>query len=587
MENLDTIHDSPSQIYHSALPLLPSSSWLHKYYGTEFSQEVRVVKGLPARWGTCFHTVLLGRSVRGISSWEDTIAVGFGHGDIIILDVITGSQTAIFSGHTDDVLSTIFSSDGKSLISGSGDTTIKLWDVQTGGVVKTFIGHTSLVCSVSISADHTTIASGSNDKTLRLWDIQTGECHRVIKQYNIVHLVTFSPTDPQYLLYTSGGKVSQWDINGHKAGLAFSGNWIVFSPDGTQVVSYCQTTAMVRNSSSGEIVARFHMAPDRYNRYLCVSPDGRLVLATAGRTLYVWDITSSEPHLVETFTGHSGAIIAIIFPSPSSFISISHDQTIKFWRIHAPSMDPAKINSESTLLTSSIIMSITLHVESGITITSDSDGVVKTWDISTGLCKTSFKTPVKGTNKRDVQLANGRLVLVWYANKKVNIWDVEQEKLLSLVDGPNNLDDLKLSEDGSKVFLLDARSIRAQSIQTGEIMGTAAIDVVLHGTGSLTVDGSKVWVHNSGVEDHVLDFGTPNSSPIQLPNKPLSRLHPEGGVLWDFSLSGIKEMATGKVVFRLSKKYGRPVNVQWNGQCLVACFITGDVLSLDFSHMIF
>ena len=550
-------------------------------------QEVRVVRGIPARWGSCSHTVFLGDPIRGISSYNNTIAVGFGHGDIIILDTITGSQIAVFSGHTDNVLSIIFLSDGKSLISGSGDTTVKLWDVQTGGVVKTFIGHTSLVCSVSISADHTTIASGSNDKTLRLWDIQTGECHHVIKQYSIVHLVTFSPTDPQYLLSVSGGKVSQWDANGHKAGNAFSGNWVVFSTDGTQVVSYCQTTAMVRDSSSREIVARFHMAPSRYNRYLCLSPSGRFVLATAGSTVYVWDITNPKPCLIETCNGHSGAIVSILFPSPSSFISVSHDQTVKFWQIQAPSINPVEMNSESALPTSSIIRSIALCIESGVTITSDSDGVVRTWDISTGLCKTSFKTPVKDTNKRDVQTANGGLVLVWYANKKVKIWDVEKEKLLFLVDGPNSIDDLKISEDGSKVFLLDKQSIRAWSIQTGETMGTVVMDVILHDMGSLTVDGSKVWVHNSRAEDQVWDFGTPDLSPIQLPNNPLSRPCPEGGVFWDSSVCGIKEEVTGKVIFRLSKKYGWPVNVQWKGQHLIACFITGNVLILDFSYMVF
>jgi hypothetical protein len=36
--------------------------------------------------------------MQGISSWNNTIAVGFGYGDIIILDAITGSQTAVFQG---------------------------------------------------------------------------------------------------------------------------------------------------------------------------------------------------------------------------------------------------------------------------------------------------------------------------------------------------------------------------------------------------------------------------------------------------------------------------------------------------------
>ena len=508
--------------------------------------------------------------MRGISLWKNTIAVGFGHKDIIILDAITGSQTAIFSGHTDEVNSVIFSSDGKSLVSGSDDKTVKLWDVQTGGVVRTFSGHTGLVRSVSVSVDCTTIASGSYDKTLRLWNIQTGECQHVIEQDRLVRLVTFSPTDPQFLLSISEDKVSQWDINGHQVGLTLDGHYVVFSPDGTRVVSHYKTTATVRKFSSGEIIAKFDMPPNNYNRYLCFSPNGGLVAATAGSTVYIWDITSSEPQLVETFNGHSGAIISIIFPLPSSFISISHDRTIKFWKICAQPMNPVETDSESTSLTSAIIMSITLHIECSITITSDSNGVVRVWDISTGVCKTSFQTPAKGTNKRDVQMASGSLTLVWYAAKKVNIWNVEKEELLFLVDGPEDLDDLKMSEDGSKVFLLDRISIQAWSIKTGEAAGKADIKLIRHNSGSLTVDGSKVWVHNSRAEDQVWNFGIPDSLPVQLPNMPLTRVHPDGTVVWNSWISGIGEMATGKVVFKLSKRYGRPVHVQWVGWHLVA-----------------
>ena len=586
LEYFDTINDSPSHIYHSALPCSPSSSWLHKYYGTELSQEVKVIKGLPTRWGICSRTVLMNRFAMGLSCWDNTIAVGSGDRDIVLLDAITGSQTAVLSGHTDEVNSVVFSSDGRSLVSGSDDKTIKLWDVQTGGVVRTFSGHTDLVRSVSISVDCTTIASGSWDHTVCLWDTQKGECYCVIKQQCEVHHVIFSPIDSQHLLSVSGAEVSQWDINGHQAGPPFDGRYVAFAPDGIQVVSYHQTTAMVRNFSSGEIVAKFHVAPTRYYPLLCFSPNGKLVVASTETTVSVWDIASSEPHLIETFIAHSDAITSLIFPSPTSFISAAYDRTIKFWQIHTPSMGAVEADPESVALTSAIVMSITLHTEQSITITSDLDGVVRTWDISTGLCKAAFQTPAKGTYKRDVQLTNNGLVLVWCVDEKLNIWDVEQEKLLFEVDGPYNVEDLKISGDGSRVFLLDSKLLKTWSTQTGEFMGTTNITFVPHSSGSLTVDGSKVWVHNSKTEDEVWDFGTPDSPPVQLPNMPLTRLHPNGTLIWDSSLSGIKEEATGRVVFRLSQRYGRPVHVHWIGQYLVTCFVSGEVLTLDFGHIL-
>lgn len=49
LEHFDVIHDSPSHIYHTALPLCPSSSWLRECYEAELAREVRVVMGLPDR----------------------------------------------------------------------------------------------------------------------------------------------------------------------------------------------------------------------------------------------------------------------------------------------------------------------------------------------------------------------------------------------------------------------------------------------------------------------------------------------------------------------------------------------------------
>ena len=163
LEHLDTINNSPSHIYRSALPFSPPSTWLQEYYGSELSQEVRVVKGLPVEWGICSYTISLGIETQEISCWNNTVVIGSGQRNIIIVDATTGSPMAILSGHTDEVNSTAFSSDGRSLVSGSDDKTVKFWDIQTGGAIKTFCGHTGLVLSVSISADSTVIVSGSVD----------------------------------------------------------------------------------------------------------------------------------------------------------------------------------------------------------------------------------------------------------------------------------------------------------------------------------------------------------------------------------------------------------------------------------------
>jgi len=46
-----------------------------------------------------------------------------------------------FEGHTDWVTSVAFSPDGKYILSGSWDTTLKLWDIETGRLIRTFGGY--------------------------------------------------------------------------------------------------------------------------------------------------------------------------------------------------------------------------------------------------------------------------------------------------------------------------------------------------------------------------------------------------------------------------------------------------------------
>ena len=585
MEHLDTIHECPSQIYHSALPFSPPTTWLQECYLSELSQQVRVVKGLPAEWGVCSRTVSLGIKVYEISYSNNMVAVGSYHQDIIVLDAITGSQTAILSGHTDRVLSVVFSSDGKSLVSGSGDVTVKFWDMQTGGAIKTFSGHTEAVRSVSISVDCTTIASGSFDKTVRLWNTKTGECLCMMEQPDSVHSVKFPPVNSQYFLFMSKSKIWQWNISGHQVGVIFDGFYVNFSPDGSQIVSRHKDVTTVRKFSSGAISITVPVVIDEGQR-CCFSPDGRLIAVSAGSTAHIWDISNSEPHLIETFIGHTRNITSLVFPSSSSLISGSLDGSVKFWKVGAQPTDLVRTDPKSISLTPVKIMSITLHAKDNIFITSDSDGVVKSHDIFTGLCQASFQTPAKGTNKRDIQVINSRLILAWYSDEKIKIWDVEGKKLLLTADGPKHFEDVKISEDGSRFFSIGARIIQAQSMQTGDIVGKAAIKFLDANRASLTVYGSRVWVHYPNAETQVWDFGVLDSTPVQLPNIPLHVLHSCGAMLWDTGPSCVKENATGKVVFQLSKRYGRPVNVYWNGQYLVAAFMSGEVLVLDFSHML-
>ena len=290
-----------------------------------------MIKGLSVEWGKCSRTVAFNSKPLNLACWKDTVAVGLISGDITILDRITGSQAAILSGNTTTVRSVVLS-DGTLLASGSDDGAIKLWDVQTGGIIKIFWGHTDRVLSVSISVDCATIVSGSQDKTIYLWDIQTGDWHNIIEQQRGVSCVRFFPKDPHHLISVSADRVWQWDTGGHQIDPTYDGSHVAFSPDGTQFVLCHRMAVVVQKSHSGEIVAEFHVANNDAS-CCCFSPEGSLIAVATGNIVYVWDIASSDPHIIETFVGHTNKITSLIFSSPSSLISSSYDQSSSSGRL--------------------------------------------------------------------------------------------------------------------------------------------------------------------------------------------------------------------------------------------------------------
>ncbi|NCQ94376.1 MAG: hypothetical protein GPJ13_04130, partial [Microcystis aeruginosa W11-06] len=94
------------------------------------------------------------------------------------------SERNRLEGHDSVVTSVNFSPDGKTLVSGSRDKTIKLWNVETGQEIRTLKGHDDYVRSINFSPDGKTLVSGSADNTIKLWNVETGQEIRTLKGYD-------------------------------------------------------------------------------------------------------------------------------------------------------------------------------------------------------------------------------------------------------------------------------------------------------------------------------------------------------------------------------------------------------------------
>jgi len=133
---------------------------------------------------------------------------------IKIWDANTGKLVAILKGHTRDVFCLAWTADGRTLISGSWDSTIRTWNTSTWQHLAVLTGHgTSSVEGIAISPNGRILASASLDKTARLWNLNNGQpIGSPLQHPGWVHCASFS-TDGK-LLATGCNDYSAytWDV---------------------------------------------------------------------------------------------------------------------------------------------------------------------------------------------------------------------------------------------------------------------------------------------------------------------------------------------------------------------------------------
>lgn len=81
------------------------------------------------------------------------------------------AQIKHLTGHREPVYAVGYSPDGKYLVSGSFDKTVRIWDRQSGETIQTMNDAQNLILSVAVSPDGNQLASGGLDKTVFVYDM--------------------------------------------------------------------------------------------------------------------------------------------------------------------------------------------------------------------------------------------------------------------------------------------------------------------------------------------------------------------------------------------------------------------------------
>jgi hypothetical protein len=139
-----------------------------------------------------------------------------------------------------------FSPDGKTLLTGGTDRTVRRWDVRTGREQAAALEHSMPISALSLSGDGQVIAANGT-QTIRLWDARTGRSiGRDIKPQASASSMALRHDGNALVTGGQDGVVRLWDSlssqeiaqldDAHGPVLA-----VAFSPDGKQILSSAQS----------------------------------------------------------------------------------------------------------------------------------------------------------------------------------------------------------------------------------------------------------------------------------------------------------------------------------------------------------
>jgi WD40 repeat protein len=290
-----------------------------------------------------------------------------------------------------------FLPDGNRLAAGGGDNKVKVWDLAEKKVARELTGFALAVLAVAVSEDGKLLVAGSADATVRGFDPAGGKELWKWASRKAACGVAIRKGGGQVAVGLADGALAVLDVGGgkprevsqqpaHAAGVACA----AYSPDGSRLATVGGDGAVrvwtVGDGGAPSPLVKFEGQPAGGTTgssplsAVAFSPDGRFVAAAgADAAVRVWDVqTKSE---VRDLRGSTDWVTSVAFSPDGRFLasaSAEKDNAVRVFEL--PSLESAGAGSGHL----SGVNAVAVSPGGRLVATASKDETIKLWDPESG-----------------------------------------------------------------------------------------------------------------------------------------------------------------------------------------------------------
>lgn len=341
--------------------------------------------------------------------------------------------------------------------------------------------------SFKITPDGKYIITGSKDKTVKLWSVETGNCKYIKEHSGSVYSVAVSPDGNRFISVTYSS-VFLWDLEEGKCVDTINYNnyvkHVVFSPDGKYIVISFDNKIIVRSADGGSIIWDKNFNENIESAILTF--DNKYIIAVGeDHIAKIWSIKDNK--CIDSIKHHSYESVSV---SRDGGLLALFGGTVKRWSINDKINDTVYMVCTDSIINKYIYDATFIH-DGKYILTSERGGIIRVWgknDVEYCCLKEYSCFHINLLSCSDTNL------FVTKRGDRLNLYMMENDKTEDIIINEKDVTKISFSPDGKYILMKSDNGVRLWSVEAGELI-EEWLDRNIRNAG-FSPNGDYIFIHD-------------------------------------------------------------------------------------------